>query len=61
MKPALATFIVLAAANTTFAIAQDGSGSGPPKQTVIIIPSPLPTPTTTSPNDASRLAPVEQR
>jgi hypothetical protein len=60
MKFALATFIALAAANTTFAVAQDGSASGPPKQSVIIIPSPLPTPTTTSP-DASKLAPVDQR
>jgi hypothetical protein len=60
MRTALATFIVLAAANTTFAIAQDGSSSGPPKQSVIIIPSPLPTPTTTIPN-APKLAPVDQR
>jgi hypothetical protein len=60
MKPALATFIVLAAANTTFAIAQEGSGSGPPKQSVIVIPSPLPTPTTTSPTKPS-LTPLEQR
>jgi hypothetical protein len=61
MKLALATFIVLAAANTTFAVAQDGSASGPPKQSVIVIPSPLPSPTTSSPTKPSNLAPLEQR
>jgi hypothetical protein len=60
MKAVLITFIVLAAANTTFAVAQDGSTSGPPKQDVIVIPSPLPTPTPSIPTQPS-LAPLEQR
>lgn len=61
MKPALVTFLVLTAANTTFAIAQDGSGSGPPKQP-IIIPSPLPAPRPTSPSvPVPRLSELEQR
>jgi hypothetical protein len=62
MKSALVTFIVLAATNTTFAVAQDGSGSGPPKKSTIVIPSALPAPTPTSPSvPMPRLSEPEQR
>jgi hypothetical protein len=62
MKPALVTFLVLAAVGTTFAVAQDGSSSGPPKRPIIVLPSPLPAPRPTSSGvPVPRLSELEQR
>ena len=62
MKPALVTFLVLAAANTTFAVAQDGSSGGIPKQPIIVIPSPLPASRPAAPSVLMpRLPEVERR
>jgi len=45
MKYTIVTFLLMTSV-TTVAVAQDGSGQGPPKKTVIVMPQPLPTPTT---------------
>jgi hypothetical protein len=48
MKYAIVTFLVLTSAITTVAVAQDGTGHGPPRTLVIIVPQPTtPLPTTT--------------
>ncbi len=49
MKRAIAAFFVLAATTTTAAVAQDGTGHGPPKLPIIIGPQPLPVPIPTTP------------
>lgn len=46
MKCAIVIFFVIASTATTFAVAQDGTGQGPPKHPKsIIVIGPLPTPT----------------
>jgi hypothetical protein len=46
MKYAIVTFLVLASAITTVAVAQDGSGHGPPRTLIIIVPQPTTPPPT---------------
>ncbi len=48
MKYAILTLLVTASTVTTIAVAQDGTGHGPP-QSIIVIPQPTPVPTTTAP------------
>jgi hypothetical protein len=48
MTRMIVSFLVFAAAASTVALAQDGSGSGPPDLPVIRLPTPLPS-TPTSP------------
>ena len=48
MKCAILTLLVTASLVTTIAVAQDGTGHGPPRS-IIVIPQPTPVPTTTSP------------
>jgi hypothetical protein len=48
MKYAILSLLVTASTLTTIAVAQDGTGHGPP-QSIIIMPQPIPVPTTTSP------------
>jgi hypothetical protein len=59
MKTAIAAFLVLAVAAAGVALAQEGSGHGPPSSP-IIMPSPLPAPQTASPA-LPKLAPLEQQ
>jgi hypothetical protein len=47
MKRATVIFLVVVSGATTLAVAQDGSGHGPPKSPIIV--SPLPTSPTTAP------------
>jgi len=49
MKRTMVTFLVLAATTTTLAIAQDGSGHGPPDVSPIIVMPTLPLPTPGAP------------
>jgi hypothetical protein len=43
MKSAIVTFLSLAILGTTCALAQEGTGNGPPRQLAIIIANPVPT------------------
>jgi hypothetical protein len=47
MKHAIVALLVTASTVTTSAVAQDGTGHGPP-QSIIVIPQPTPAPTTSS-------------
>jgi hypothetical protein len=60
MKCAVVTFLVLASTVTALAIAQEGTGQGPPKPNTIIVLGPLSLPTTGSVPPA-KLAPPESR
>jgi hypothetical protein len=46
MKSAIVTLLLVAALGSTCALAQEGSGSGPPRQAQVIIINPVPLPTT---------------
>jgi hypothetical protein len=62
MKRAIVTFLVFAAAGTTIAVAQDGTGRGPPRAPIIVMPQPLPAPTRTSTTvPVPRLSELDQR
>jgi len=45
MKYTIVTLLLMTSV-TTVAVAQDGTGHGPPKAPVIVMPQPLPVPTT---------------
>jgi hypothetical protein len=45
MKYTIVTLLLMTSV-TTVAVAQDGSGRGPPKAPIIVLPQPLPVPTT---------------
>jgi hypothetical protein len=45
MKYTIVTLLLMTAV-TTVAVAQDGSGRGPPSSPVIVVPQPVPVPTT---------------
>jgi len=47
MKYTIVTLLLMTSV-TPVAVAQDGSGHGPPKAPVIVIPQPVPVPTTAS-------------
>jgi hypothetical protein len=40
MKYAIVAFVVLTSTITTVAVAQDGTGHGPPRSMIIIVPQP---------------------
>ena len=48
MKYTIVTLLLMTSV-TTVAVAQDGSGRGPPNSPVIVMPQPVPVPTTASP------------
>ncbi len=54
MKYTIVTLLVMTASVTTVAVAQDGSGHGPPKLPIIVMPQPIPVPTTASPTGPVR-------
>ena len=45
MKYTIVTLLLMTSV-TTVAVAQDGTGHGPPKSPVIVMPQPVPVPTT---------------
>ena len=45
MKYTIVTLLLMTSV-TTVAVAQDGTGHGPPHSPIIVMPQPLPTPTT---------------
>jgi hypothetical protein len=49
MKYTIVTVLLMASTVTTVAVAQDGTGHGPPKSPIIVMPQPIPVPTTASP------------
>lgn len=42
MKRAVVTFLIIASTATTLAVAQDGTGHGPPSKPIIVTPVPTP-------------------
>ena len=53
MKHAILSLLVITSTVASIAVAQDGSGHGPPHSPIIIGPSPTSVPTTTSPTTTS--------
>jgi hypothetical protein len=51
MKFAIVTLLVMTSSVTTVAVAQDGTGHGPPKSPIIVMPQ-IPVPTPASPTGA---------
>ena len=49
MKYTIVTLLLMTSIVTTVAVAQDGTGHGPPKSPIIVMPQPIPVPTTASP------------
>jgi len=53
MKLAILGLLIMTSTATSLAVAQDGSGRGPPKSPIVIGPPPTSLPTTSSPTQQS--------